>query len=117
MTTVINILSPDQFKGVPWKNGLGVTTELAISLGGTLADFDWRLSIASVVADGVFSDFSGYDRQLILLNGNGIKLTHHIDGNNHQVDDLKTPLSVAVFDGANQTFGELIDGPIEDFNV
>ena len=70
------IISPDQFKTIAWKNGQGETTELAISPGGTLADFDWRLSMASVVSDGAFSDFTGYDRQLILLNGHGIKLAH-----------------------------------------
>jgi environmental stress-induced protein Ves len=110
---MIKIISPDQFKTIPWKNGQGQTTELAISPNGTLNDFDWRLSIASVVDEGLFSDFSAYDRQLILLKGNGIKLTH----DKQQVDELKTTLSIAVFDGACRTVGELIDGPIEDFNV
>ena len=107
------IISPDQFKTIAWKNGQGETTELAISPGGTLTDFDWRLSMASVVENGAFSDFGGYDRQLILLNGPGIKLTH----DHHQVDELTAPLSIAAFDGASHTVGELMDGPIKDFNV
>ena len=107
------IISPDQFKTIAWKNGQGETTELAISPGGTLTDFDWRLSMASVVENGAFSDFGGYDRQLILLNGPGIKLTH----DHHQVDELTAPLSIAAFDGASHTIGELMDGPIKDFNV
>ena len=110
---MIKIISPDQFKTIAWKNGQGETTELAISPGGTLDDFDWRLSVASVVENGAFSDFSGYDRQLILLNGHGIKLTH----DHHQVDELKTPLSIAAFDGASHTVGALMGGPIKDFNV
>ncbi len=120
---MIKIISPDQFQTIAWKNGQGKTTELAINSGGTLADFDWRLSIASVVENGLFSDFSGYHRQLILLTGNGIKLSHgakkmdqhQID--EQQVDELTQPLSMAVFDGACRTVGKLIDGPIEDFNV
>ena len=52
---MINIIAPKQFKTVAWKNGLGETTELAINRGGTLNSFDWRLSMASVVEDGVFS--------------------------------------------------------------
>jgi len=111
---VIKIISPGQFKTIAWKNGQGETTELAINSTGTLADFDWRLSIASVVDNGLFSDFSGYHRQLILLSGNGIKLSHD---NERQVDELSQPLSMAVFDGASRTVGKLIDGPIEDFNV
>ncbi len=111
------IISPDQFKTIAWKNGQGETTELAISPGGNLDDFDWRLSMASVVENGAFSDFSGYDRQLILLKGHGIKLTHHSEDNNPAVDELTAPLSIAAFDGASHTVGELMDGPIKDFNV
>lgn len=107
------VISPDQFKTIPWKNGLGQTTELAISPGGTIDQFDWRLSIASVVENGWFSDFSGYDRHLVLLDGHGIKLTH----NQNQVDNLHRPLSMATFDGSSQTMGELFNGPIHDFNV
>jgi len=55
---MLTIISPQQFKQIPWKNGKGTTTELAISDGGTLDHFAWRLSIASVVEDGEFSDFS-----------------------------------------------------------
>lgn len=110
---MIKIISPEQFKTIAWKNGQGQTTELAISPNGTLNDFDWRLSIASVVENGGFSDFSGYDRQLILLHGNGIKLTH----DEVHVNELKKPLAVAAFDGASHTVGELLMGPIEDFNV
>ncbi len=110
---MLTTFSPDQFKTIAWKNGQGETTELAISPNGTLADFDWRLSIASVNENGPFSDFSGYDRQLILLNGDGIKLTH----DEQKIDELTTPLSMAAFDGASQTVGELCQGPITDFNV
>ncbi len=51
---MLTVFSPENFRTIPWKNGLGHTTELAISEGGSLDDFDWRLSIASVVNDGDF---------------------------------------------------------------
>lgn len=110
---MIKITPPSRFKTINWKNGKGQTTELAISKGGTINDFDWRLSIASVVEDGLFSDFSGYQRNLILLNGQGIKLIH----DDKSVDLLESPLSIAKFDGASKTSGHLINGPISDFNV
>jgi environmental stress-induced protein Ves len=106
-------LSPDTFKTIPWKNGLGHTTELAISDGGTLDNFDWRLSIASVVNDGDFSNFSGYQRNLVLIEGNGLILDHR----NGDVDKLTQLLDLARFDGASKTHGALIDGGIKDFNV
>jgi environmental stress-induced protein Ves len=106
-------LSPDTFKTIPWKNGLGHTTELAISNGGSLDNFDWRLSIASVVNDGDFSNFSGYQRNLVLIEGNGLTLDHR----NGDVDKLTQLLDIARFDGGSKTHGALLDGGIKDFNV
>ena len=83
---MISVLSPELFITIPWKNGQGETIELAMNYGGHLDDFVWRLSMASVVEDGVFSDFSGYQRNLILIEGNGINLQHDdskIDKLNH----------------------------------
>ena len=109
----ISITAPEEFTRVPWKNGLGFTLELAISEGGTMSSFDWRLSIATVSQDGVFSDFSGYWRNLVLLSGNGIELTHS-DAPTHR---LIESLDVAKFNGGAVTNGQLIDGEITDFNI
>jgi len=107
---MIKFISPQSFKQIPWKNGKGITTELAISDGGTLDSFDWRISIASVVEDGPFSNFSGYLRNLILIQGKGIRLNH----DNHTTDVLGSILDLATFDGSSQTIGTLINGPIKD---
>ncbi|MCW8876531.1 MAG: HutD family protein [Kangiellaceae bacterium] len=116
---MLKIIAPQSFKLIPWKNGKGTTTELAISDGGTLEDFDWRLSIASVIENGEFSDFSGYLRNLILIEGNGIDLQHSGDKieNGTVTDRLTTPLSFATFDGGCRTVGRLHDGPIKDLNL
>lgn len=110
---MITIFSPDTFKTIPWKNGLGYTTELAINEGGTLDDFDWRLSIASVVNDGDFSNFSGYQRNLVLIEGEGLTLDHR----NGDIDNLTSLLDVANFDGGSNTHGKLLNGVIKDFNI
>ena len=110
---MIEILAPSQFKTIPWKNGQGETKELAINDTGSLADFDWRLSIATVNSNGIFSDFSGYQRNLILIEGQGISLTH----DNQRLDVLENVLDIANFDGGCKTVGELTSGVIKDFNV
>jgi len=110
---MIKIISPEQFKKTPWKNGKGETTELAISEGGTLDDFDWRISMATVVEDGAFSYFTGYLRNLILIAGNGMDLQH----DQLRVDRLDRPLSLATFDGGCDTEATLTSGPIIDINV
>ena len=110
---MISIISPQEFKTVPWKNGKGETIELSISEGGTLEKFDWRISMASVVEDGSFSDFSGYERALILVKGNGIRLQYDSKRKDEQINFL----DIAKFDGSLKTSGILQSGPINDFNI
>jgi len=110
---MLTILSPETFKTIPWKNGSGHTTELAINSGGNLDNFDWRLSIASVVNDGDFSNFSGYQRNLVLIEGKGLILDHR----NGDIDKLTNLLDIAHFDGGSKTYGSLVNGGIKDFNI
>ena len=110
---MIEIIQPTQFKTVPWKNGKGETIEMAINPGGTLDSFDWRLSMASVLEDGIFSNFTGYTRNLILIDGEGINLQH----NDNKIDRLSRLLNVATFDGGNKTVGNLHRNEITDLNV
>ncbi len=110
---MIKIISPKQFKKVPWKNGKGTTIELAINKGGSISDFDWRISMAKVIENGAFSDFTGYNRHLVLLEGADLELNHGQAG----IDQLDRPLSVASFNGANKTIATLKAGPITDFNI
>jgi len=117
---MITFISPEQFKTIPWKNGLGVTTELAISEKSTLANFSWRLSIATVTEDGFFSNFSGYDRNLVLIKGDGITLTHQSTEQpeaKEVVDTLDSLLMMSSFDGGCKTYGSLSQGEIKDFNI
>ncbi len=110
---MIKIIPSANFVTTPWKNGKGITTELAISPNGTLENFDWRLSIASVSENGLFSNFSGYLRNLVLIEGQGITLIH----NENTRDELKALLDFATFDGGSSTYGEITQGVIKDFNV
>ena len=110
---LIKIISQQTFKNIPWKNGKGVTLELAINNKATLSNFEWRLSIATVDSNGEFSDFEGYTRNLVLIDGKGMVLNH----NENQIDRLKNILDVSTFDGANKTNARLISGPITDLNL
>ena len=60
---------------MPWKNGQGETVEIARSPDGEgLDDFDWRVSVAPVVADGAFSMFPGIERTIAVIEGSGMAL-------------------------------------------
>lgn len=110
---MIEVIEPEKFRTVAWKNGKGETIEMAINSGGTLDDFSWRLSMASVIEDGIFSNFSGYTRNLILVAGDGINLQH----NDSKIDKLTNLLDYATFDGGDKTVGNLHTNEITDFNV
>lgn len=59
-----------------WKNGGGVTREIAVfPEGAGMDDFVWRASLAEVAADGPFSAFPGIDRTITLAEGAGMDLT------------------------------------------
>lgn len=71
----MRIIGRDTHRRMPWKNGQGLTDEVAVFPEGAGADgFDWRLSIAHVGSGGPFSPFAGIDRSIALLDGPGLSL-------------------------------------------
>jgi environmental stress-induced protein Ves len=98
---------------VPWKNGGGSTTQIAVfPPDAGFDDFDWRISLATIAEDGAFSAFPGVDRTLALVEGHGMTL--EIDG---ETMLLSKADPVAVFDGESRVVAKLNRGPSTDFNV
>jgi uncharacterized protein len=111
MTSLITFagLSP-----VPWKNGGGSTTQIAIGPPEAgFDDFDWRISLATIASDGPFSQFPGVDRTLVLLEGHGATLD--VDGEDRILLCEDEP--VLAFDGEAAVHATLNRGPTTDFNV
>ena len=106
-----NITKPEDFITMPWRNGLGSTIELVKHWSGD--SFQWRLSMADVTQNGAFSDFSGYDRCLLLMHGKGMTLTDQAG----QQWCLSETLDAAHFKGEDLIDARLHDGPILDFNL
>lgn len=105
----MRLVPPTAFRTQPWKNGGGVTHEIARQdRGGRMA---WRLSLAEVAADGPFSPFPGLSRILTVISGAGL--------------DLETPAGVlaarpllpVAFAGDLPVTGRLVAGPVRDVNV
>ncbi|WP_084612734.1 HutD family protein [Pseudogulbenkiania sp. MAI-1] len=98
----------------PWKNGGGVTREIAAGPDDAgLDDFAWRVSLADVAQAGPFSRFPGVDRTLVLLAGDGMRLEQD-DGT---VYALCQPLARAVFAGEAAIEATLPGGATRDFNL
>lgn len=110
----MNILRAETFKETPWKNGGGVTREIAVfPENASVEHFSWRVSVANVGADGPFSKFDNIDRTLSVLCGQGIRL---------QVSDAPAVLLTQSsepfrFRGDASTRSWLLNGATTDLNV
>ena len=94
----------------PWRNGGGITRELLTWPPGP--DWQLRLSVADIQADGPFSVFEGVQRWFVVLDGAGVEL--RINGQPQRLSCTSAPLC---FSGDVPTDCRLIDGPTRDLNL
>ncbi|MBA3776460.1 MAG: HutD family protein [Betaproteobacteria bacterium] len=107
------VLTPADYRRTPWKNGGGRTTEIAVGPPDAgLADFAWRVSVADVEQDGAFSVFPGVARTLVLLAGDGMRLT----GVGEPLE-VHAPFEPVTFAGDAPVTCALTNGPVRDFNL
>ncbi|MEE3624974.1 HutD family protein [Nitrospirillum sp. BR 11752] len=96
----------------PWKNGGGVTREVARQDDGA-GDILWRVSIADVREAGPFSHFPGIDRVLAVLEGLLL-----LDFGAGMAPVLVTPETAAhAFPGDVPVSGTPDGGPVTDLNL
>jgi environmental stress-induced protein Ves len=110
---VFRLLAPSRYRRMIWKNGGGLTEEIATHPGdASLESFEWRVSVAEVARDGPFSRFPGVDRTITLIEGAGMRLS----GGFGDVM-LRTPFEPYAFDGGEPIDCTLVSGPVRDFNA
>jgi len=94
----------------PWKNGKGVTAQIAIHPEKSSfkdGNFDWRLSSAEVSSAGDFSSFPGFERLLVIWDGSGVFL-----------NETLLPLFTAHhFNGEEEIYCELIKEKVKDLGL
>ncbi|MBC7397109.1 MAG: HutD family protein [Bdellovibrionales bacterium] len=102
-------LVSSQYLLSPWKNGRGVTAQIAIAPDHAIFPEDtfvWRLSTASFDSDGEFSLFPGYQRKLIVwqeglsLNGKALR-----------------PFEVLTFSGSEKKHARLSCSRMSDLGI
>ena len=98
----------------PWRNGGGVTHELVAWPDAN--NWVWRMSVAEVASNGMFSKFEGVQRWFAVLDGAGVQLTFGTDSQAkiHQLTSNSTPFC---FDGSLSVDCQLLDGATQDFNL
>jgi uncharacterized protein len=109
---VIEVIRYAQIAPVPWKNGHGMTTQLAIHPpSATTDDFDWRISIAQITQTAPFSSFTGIERCLAVLRGS-LRLIRE-----RESVTLSPDSPSLYFAGDAAAIGEPVNGPVFDLNV
>ncbi len=110
------ILRKNERQKMPWKNGQGLTSEIAVYPDDSNISensFLWRLSSAEIATEGSFSSFPGYERYLALVKGDALQL-------NFEPSKRKVLLQlgkVCRFSGSDSVSSVLSKGPIEDLNL
>lgn len=114
----MEIIRYADLKAQPWRNGGGVTRELASHPAAApagdatvLGGWDWRVSIAEVSRAGGFSAFPGMDRVLTVIDGELLLLS--VDGAEHPLEKYR-PFR---FSGDADSAGALPTGDVRDLNV
>ncbi|SEO62623.1 hypothetical protein SAMN02990966_02345 [Rhodospirillales bacterium URHD0017] len=103
---LITPLDPDRYQRTPWKNGGGVTTDIAF-------DGDvWRFSRTPITAPGPFSDYTGFDRLQVLVSGSGLVLQTP----SGEID-VRRPFRPVRFAGETPIVSRLEAGPVEVINL
>jgi environmental stress-induced protein Ves len=103
---MITKLDPTQYHRTPWKNGGGITIDIAEQ------DDVWRFGRTPIVAPGPFSDYSGFDRLQVLVAGRGLVLETP-DGE----IDVRQPFKPVRFKGETPIKSRLEAGPVEVVNL
>lgn len=99
-------LDPAGYVRTPWKNGGGVTTDIAF-------DSDiWRFGRTPITVAGPFSDYSGFDRRQVLVAGRGLVLQTP----SGEID-VRRPFQPVRFAGETPIVSRLEAGPVEVVNL
>jgi environmental stress-induced protein Ves len=105
------------YRHMPWKNGGGVTTDIAVSMlpgfaAGNWEGIVWRFSRTAIVTPGAFSDLSGFDRELALVAGEGLVL----ETAGGEID-VRRAFKPVRFAGETGIVSRLEAGPVEVVNL
>ena len=115
MITICKRTASD-YTTMPWKNGNGSTTQLAIfPENAALDDFAWRISSAVVGSSSDFSHFPDVDRSLVIISGAGLRLINQSEGTILSLTPKDPPYA---FKGEHDVSAQLMaTDPVIDFNV
>jgi environmental stress-induced protein Ves len=102
---MITPIAPKDYRRTPWKNGGGVTIDIA-------EDDGWRFGRTPITQPGPFSDYTGFDRAQVLVSGRGLVLESP-----QGAIDVRAPFQPVTFAGETPIVSRLEAGPVEVVNL
>jgi environmental stress-induced protein Ves len=117
MTHRFTLLDPAGFRESPWKNGGGVTLDIAESSEegvspGTWDGLIWRFGRTAISVPGPFSDLTGFERRQMVVKGSGLVL----ETPDSEIDERR-PFSPVCFQGETQILSRLEAGAVDVVNL
>ncbi len=111
-------LDPRAYRRTPWKNGGGVTTDIADDYApgvppGSWSGMLWRFGHTQISEPAPFSDLSGFDRILTVIGGRGLWL----DVEGGAALDVREPFRPVRFRGEDRIVSRLEAGPVAVLNL
>lgn len=110
----IELLDPEHYRHIPWKNGKGVLVQIAGEGGESWSGnaMGWHYGRTSITMPGPFSDLSGYERLQTVIKGQGLVL--ETPGGDI---DLRHPFRPQRYDGGTPIVTRLENGSVEVANL
>ena len=111
------LIDPAGYRQTPWKNGGGVTVDIAGAFredarAGQWDDMIWRFGWTTIAKPAPFSDLSGFDRMQVVVRGHGLVLrTPDAD------IDVRRAFEPVRFKGSTPINSQLENGPVDVVNL
>lgn len=107
-------LVPAGYSQIPWKNGRGALTVIdrAGAEGWDRSKATWHFGRTTIIEEGPFSDYSGFERLQVAIKGEGLVLV----APDREIS-LTPPLTVQRYDGGLPVRTRLAGGPVEVVNL
>jgi environmental stress-induced protein Ves len=101
----LRLLRQADYASRPWRNGRGISRDIASGAG-------WQLSLADIDRSGPFSDFTGSLRLFAVVAGSVVL---HLSGGQSIACDAASP--IVAFDGGAPPECEVVAGPARALNL
>ena len=110
---MLRLIRQSEMASGPWRNGMGISWEIASHREQNAKEFSWRFAKARIDRDVPFSIYPGMDRVFMQISGNGLDLEFE-GGQKIEVHQSNVPYAFACDIPLNC---KLLDGPCFDLNL